>query len=110
MDTAIAGFLGALIGAGASLIGLAIQQHYQTKRERLRIAADLGMSEYKHDLELAKSSGGGHIAPISAYVIYHARLLEEMSKGCIKPETITALTEEKNKILAAFPGAPENRK
>lgn len=107
MDAAIAGFLGALIGAGASLVGLVIQQHYQTKRERLKIAADLGLSEYKHDLELAKSVGGRHISPISAYVIYHARLLEEMSKGCIKPETITALTNERDQILAAFPNAPK---
>lgn len=108
MDTAIAGFLGALIGAGASLLGLVIQQHYQTKRERLKIAADLGLSEYKHDLELAKGAGGGHVAPVSTYVIYHARLLEEMSRGCIKPETITALTKERDQILAAFPNAPKD--
>ena len=109
MGTAIAGFLGALIGAFASLSGLAIQQHYQTKRERLRIAADLGLSEYKHDLELAKEAGGGLVAPVSAYVIYHARLLEEMSKGCIKPEMITALTTERDQILAAFPNAPKEK-
>lgn len=91
------------------MLGLAIQQHYQTKRERLKIAADLGLSEYKLDLELAKSTtGGGHVAPISAYVIFHARLLEEMSKGCIKPETIAALTKERDQILAAFPNAPKD--
>lgn len=110
MDTAIAGFLGALIGAGASLFGLAIQQHYQTKRERLKIAADLGLGEYKHDLELAKSAGAGCVAPISAYVIYHARLLEELSNGCLNQETIKVLTEERNNILAVFPGAPEAAK
>jgi hypothetical protein len=102
MNTTIAGLLGALIGSGASLLGLAIQQHYQTKRERLKIAADLALSEFKHDLELANNSGGGLIAPISVYVIYHARMLEEMSKGCITPETIKMLSEERNNIMAAF--------
>ena len=109
MDAAIAGFLGALIGAGASLVGLVIQQHFQTKRELLKIAADLGLNEYKHDIEFAKGAGGGHIAPISAYVIYHARLLEEMSKGCINAETIRALTKERNEVLAAFPNAPKEQ-
>jgi hypothetical protein len=41
-------------------------------------------------------------------VISHARLLEEMSKGPITPDTVKALTEERNKVLAAFPNAPEN--
>jgi len=43
MGTAVAGFLGALIGACASLFGLVVQQHYQTKRERMKIAADHGL-------------------------------------------------------------------
>lgn len=108
MEAAIAGFLGALVGAGASLLGLVVQQHYQTKRERMKMAADLGLSEYQTDLTLAKEAGGGHVAPVSAYVIFNVRLLEEMSKGCITPETIKKLTEEKKELLAAFPNAPEN--
>ncbi|MES9925988.1 MAG: hypothetical protein ABW152_18055 [Candidatus Thiodiazotropha endolucinida] len=102
MDTAIAGFLGAIIGAAASLIGLAIQQHYHTKRERLKIASDLGLSEYKYDLENIAARGGGLVAPISAYVIYHARILDEMAKGPISPETIKTLHEERDKVLEAF--------
>jgi hypothetical protein len=85
-----------------------IQQHYQTKRERIKIAADLGLNEYQTDLTLAKEAGGGHIAPVSAYVIFYARLLEEMSNGCVTQETIEKLTEEKKKLLAAFPNAPNN--
>jgi hypothetical protein len=108
MDAAVAGLIGGLIGAGASLLGLVIQQHFQAKRERMKIAADLGLVEYQRDLELAKVAGGGNVAPLSAYVISHARLLEEMSKGPITPDTVKALTEERNKVLAAFPNAPEN--
>ena len=54
MDAAIAGLMGGLVGAGASLLGLVIQQHYQTKRERVKVGADLALSEYQRDLELAK--------------------------------------------------------
>ncbi len=102
MDAVIAGLLGGLIGAGASLLGLVIQQHYQTKRERLKIAADLALSDHQHDIELAKLAGGGNVAPLSAYVIFHARVLEEMLKRPITPETVKTLKEERDKVLAAF--------
>jgi hypothetical protein len=71
MSSTIAAFIGAIIGAAASLFGLLIQQWFQNKR--VRNAADLAMNEYQHDLDLAKSAGGGHVAPISAYVMYHAK-------------------------------------
>ena len=104
MSTAFAGFLGALIGAGASLLGLLIQQQYQTKRERMKIAADLGLSEYQSALELGNRSGRSYIIPpISAYVIFHARLLEEMSKGKIDSEKIKQLNMELEELMAAFP-------
>ena len=101
MSTAVAGFLGALIGAGASLLGLVIQQHYQTKRERLKIAADLGLSEYKSCLELVFKRGGT-MPPVSSFVIFHARLLEEMSKGEIDVEKMKKLSDKHEELLAAF--------
>ncbi len=107
MDSAIAGLIGGVVGAGASLLGLVIQQHYQTKRERTKAAADLALAEYQHDLDLLKKVGRGTIAPLAGYVIFNARLLEELSRGPITPETVQALTEEKKKVLAAFPGAPK---
>jgi hypothetical protein len=105
MSTAFAGFLGALIGAGASLIGLLIQQYYQTKREWMKIATDIGLGEYKNDLELAKLSGPSLVAPLSAYVIYHARLLDEMSRGKINREKIMAIQKES---IELFPKPKEN--
>lgn len=94
------------MGAGASLLGLVIQQHYQTKRDRVKVASDLALAEYQRDLELAKAAGGGTVAPLAGYLIFNARLLEELSKGPITPEQVKALSEEKSKVLAAFPGAP----
>lgn len=108
MDAAIAGLIGGVIGAGASLLGLVIQQHYQTKRERVKVAADLGLAEYQHDLQLAKAAGGALVAPLGSYVISHARLLEELSKGPMTPEQVKVLSDEQKNILAAFPGAPQD--
>jgi hypothetical protein len=99
MSTALAGFLGALLGASASLLGLVIQQHYQTKRERIKIAADLGLSEYKSGLEIFLKRGGVTLPPVSLYVIYHARLLEEMAKGKINKERIETLNNEYEELF-----------
>ncbi len=88
---------------------LVIQQHYQTKRERVKVASDLGLAEYQRDLDLAKAAGGGKVAPLAGYVIYYVRLFEELSKCAITPGTVEALSEEKKKLLAAFPGAPNHQ-
>lgn len=107
MDAAIAGLIGGLIGAAASLLGLLIQQNHQTKREQVKVASDLGLAEYQRDLELAKAAGGAMVAPLASYVISHARILELLAKGPITPEQIKALSDEKEKILNAFPGGPQ---
>jgi len=106
MAAAIAGLIGAIVGAGASLLGLWLQQHYQTKRDRFRVAADLGLAEYQRDMESAKVAGG-LVAPLAGYVIFNSRLLDELAKGSITPEQIKLLSEEKGNVLAAFPGAPQ---
>jgi len=108
MNTASAAFLGAIIGAAISLLGLLIQQWFQNKRDRVRIAADLAMKDYQNDLEIAKNTEGGRtVAPVSSYVIYHARILEALSKGKINSEEIKKITKERDDILSAFPGAPD---
>lgn len=107
MDAAIAGLLGTLTGALASGIGVYVQQKFQNRREMQRMAVDLGTQEYNHDLELAKAiSGGAFVAPLASYVIYNAKLLDALSGGEITPEKIRELTEKRNRILEAFPGAP----
>ncbi|HEY9135617.1 MAG TPA: hypothetical protein VIM85_07470, partial [Pseudomonadales bacterium] len=63
MDAAIAGLIGGLVGASASLLGLWLQQHYQSKRERFKVAAELGLAEFKGDY--AKAADGGLVAPLA---------------------------------------------
>ena len=108
MDAALSGLIGGFVGAAATLGGLIIQQHYQTKRERVKIAADLGLAEYQRDLELAKAAGGGLVAPLAAYVIGNSRLLDELAKGPITGKKVESLTKERDEVLAAFPRARDN--
>lgn len=103
MNNAVAGFLGAIIGAGASLIGLAIQQHYQTKRERVKLASDLALSDYQYSIEVFKHTGRGKISPVCAHVIYHSWVLDEMAKGKIDKEKMEKIIEEFKELMEVFP-------
>ena len=102
MSPAIAALLGALLGAGASVAAMLIQQRYQHKRELLKIAANLALREYERRSELLVQSGGGRMPPIAAFVHYQMRVLEHMSSGTFTPERIKALTVEYDGIVGAY--------
>lgn len=107
MDAALAALLGAAIGALASVGAMWVQQHHQTRRDRLKMAVDLAVEDHGTSFELAKAKGA-KIAPISAYVIYHARVLDHLAKGTVTAETIKQLSKEFGEILDAFPdGKPK---
>lgn len=108
MDAAIYGLIGAVIGALASVGGMYVQQKQQNRRDRLKIAVDLAIQEYSRDLELAKAkNGGAFVAPLDSYVICHANLLDALAEGIVTPEKIREMTSERDKILVAFTGAPD---
>lgn len=109
MSATVAALLGALIGAGASVLAMVIQQRYQNKRELLRIAADLALQDHIRRSELLTKSGGGRMPPVSAFVHYQMRVLEHMSTGKFNPGTIKALSEEYEQILAAYTALSNER-
>jgi hypothetical protein len=105
MDAAIAGLLGTITGAPASGIGVYVQQKFQSRRERQRMAVDLAMQEYSRDLDLAKATNRvAFVAPLASYVICNANLLDAISEEEITPEKIKELSKKNGDILKAFPG------
>src|SRR5262245_38382405 len=106
MNMILQTFLGVIIGAASPIIIIFIQQFFQTRRDRIKIASKLAIWDYEKDLEIVKHNQSGHdayIAPISVYLIFHTRLLEELANGKITEEKIKLLVEEKRKIGNAFP-------
>jgi HAMP domain-containing protein len=107
MDAAVAGLIGVAIGAISSLGVSYLQQRQQSRHERLKMAVELAMHDQERDVELAKSGDGpALIPPPTSYVIYHVRVLKELSAGDIRPEKLKKLSEKHTEILQAFPGAP----
>ena len=110
MSAAVAALLGALIGAAASVITIIIQQRYQNKRELIKIASDLALADYMRRCEVIAGNGGGRMPPISAFVHYHAQVIERMAAGTFTPEVIKGLSEEHERILSAYTDIGDNRK
>jgi hypothetical protein len=108
MDAATAAILGAAVGAIGSIGGVWLQQRHQTRRDLMKVSADLGLADYKHSIELGQSQGGMFsLPPLSVYVMYHAEFLKAIAKGEIDTSTIKKLSEKQAELLKAFP-EPKN--
>jgi len=100
MDAAIAALLGTTIGATASFGAMWIQQRHQTRRDRLKVAADLGLADHNGQIELAKRGNTEMvIPPLSAYVLYHAEFLDALADGKITPEVIKCFKDKQAELM-----------
>lgn len=110
MDAAVAALLGAAIGAAGSFGAMWIQQRHQTRRERLKLATDLAMHDFNNDVQLAKSIAGTvDIAPLAAYVIYYADMLNELADDDVTLSTIQRVSEKTKMLLQGFPKPHKDR-
>lgn len=107
MDAALAALLGALLGAVASMGAMWIQQRHQTKRDLLKIAAELANEDWKQRFDIQSKHGRVSMPPVSVFVHYHAKVLEAMANGTYSPELIKKLSEEQELIIDAYEKANE---
>jgi hypothetical protein len=111
MESLIAGLVGALIGAGASVATVWIQSSNHAKRDRLRLVMELSLEDYKHHLEMAKASGKAvTIPPITLFLHYHLELAKLMETGTISAKDMEKLTESNTEIHRAIEMADKNRR
>lgn len=82
MDAAIAGLIGAAIGAGVSLGGLWIQAHYTTKREKSKLIIDSAIAARGQDITLVTSrSSNKAVPPVAAYINHHQKISDLLANG-----------------------------
>jgi hypothetical protein len=84
-----------------------IQQRHQTKRDLLKIAADLARGDWKQRYEIQVKQGRVSMPPVSVFVHYHAKVLEAMANGTYSPELIKRLGEKQELIIEAYEKAGE---
>jgi hypothetical protein len=101
------GLIGALLGAGASIITTYIQNNAQSKRERIKIVSQLAMDDYKLSIERAKDRAKAdatkiNIAPAVCYVHYYLNILNLLEEGKLNKSTIIKIMRENMGILDAI--------
>lgn len=109
----LSGLVGALIGAAASIATVTVQAHYQARRERMRVAVEAGIEDYKAALEMSKRhSGPGplQLSPLSAYIHFHAEVLEALEAGPLSPETMRDIYRRQSEIRKVIREATDDRK
>jgi hypothetical protein len=108
--TLLAGLGGALIGAAASIATVTVQAHYQARRERMRVAVDAGIEDYKGALELAKLHAGPvQLSPLSAYIHFHAEMLGALEAGPMSPEALREIYRRYGEVRKVIREATDER-
>jgi hypothetical protein len=107
----IVGFLGAIVGAGASIITMHLQNKAQTKREKMKLATELGLEDFKAMYEIAKTSGRPFaLYPVACFVHFHSKLLELLEKGELNEKKIKEIMQANKRVIDAFKEANEEYK
>ena len=76
MYEAIIGLAGALIGAGASILGMHIQQRNQNRRELVKLATEIAIDDYNRRLKIAEvQSLPISFPPIAAFLFETVQIL-----------------------------------
>jgi len=98
----VSGFVGALIGAAASVATIVVQSHYQAKREFRRMAFDAAIEDHRLACDIAKANKApSHVAPLTAFLHFHARYLDLLDKGQLDAESLKGLKSERDELFGA---------
>jgi len=107
----LSALLGAVIGSLASIISIILQGRFQSKRERRRLAIEAAIQDHKSAVDIAtKTPGRRFIAPLSAFIYYHVKLIELIETDRLNDENLQALDKEMERIHAVFERHPKNNK
>lgn len=86
MESWVAGLVGAFIGSTGSIAAVLIQNHYQSRRDRARMALEFAMEQREEDS--ARARPGQAIPPISVYAHYHHGLIDMVESNRLTADRI----------------------
>ena len=99
----LAGFIGAIIGAGASITTILIQAHFQNKRDRMRLAAEVALEDFKLNREMGlKHKGEFEEWPLAVFMHYHVELMCLIEKDALTAENHEALKNKNRAFMEAI--------
>lgn len=94
---------GALIGSISSIATIIVRSRYEDRRDRSRLAFEAAIEDHKAAIDLAKVTPGRKaIAPLSAFIYYHARIIELLSETNLSKDTLAELDKEMDEVRKVF--------
>jgi hypothetical protein len=100
MDAAVAALLGTAVGAIGSIGGVWLQQRHQSRRDRTKLAADLGLADYTWHRDRT-AERGGKLLPLSVYVAYHLDVLRALEEGTFNSAGVAEIGQRQRELLKA---------
>lgn len=108
MDAAVAALLGTGLGVVGTIAGTWLQQHYQSRRERQKMAVDLSVAEHEQAVKFALNSDHPvAVPPMTAYVLYHLDMLDLAEKGDVSAESVKIVAAKHKLVAGAFGVGPK---
>jgi hypothetical protein len=99
---AASALVGVLIGSITPIVNGWMQARFEHRRERMRLATQLAIEDYRVAMEKAKNGRPGTLVPpLSLFVVYHTLLLERIASGKqLTPEDFADVQSLTEKITA----------
>ena len=95
----LSGLVGAFIGAFASVATIIVQSHYQNKRDRTKMAAQLSMEHFKLTACIAeKAVKPAVVPPPAVYLHFNMKFIELLEDDLLTPETLRLMNKENEEI------------
>lgn len=99
MEAWIAGLLGTLVGSIGSVAGIWIQNHFQARRERVKMVMEFAVQDRKDLIAHAKEvKQVGPVAPVAVFAHYHGELLRLIESGNFSSKKLMKISEENAEI------------
>lgn len=94
------GFVGALLGAGVSILTVLVQGWLQAKRERAKLAIQAAVEDSRLTLEAVKNSPHTkHSVPsLSSLIYFYKDFLDLLEKGGVSREDLVELYRSHNPL------------
>ena len=106
MEAWVAGLLGTLVGTFGSVAGVWIQNHFQARRERVRMVMEFAVQDRKNLIDEAKASGKGGpvapVAPVALFAHYHGELFRLIERGNFSVRELDKISEDNSKLWASI--------
>ena len=94
----ISGFVGAIVGAAASVSTIFISSYFQNKRHQSKLAYDAALEDHRVACDLAKNGGPTQISPLTSYIHYHVKYLKLVNDNKLTEASLEELRRERDSL------------